>query len=75
MALITPIYHRHFTHDEIKGLIAFYQTDLGSKTIRVMPALLQESMSAGQQWGQTLAPEIRRRVLERLKAEGVDLSA
>lgn len=75
VALITPIYDKHFTHDEIKGLLAFYQTELGRKTIQVMPALMQEGMSVGQQWGQALVPEIQKRVLERLKAEGVDLSA
>ncbi len=73
--LIVPIYHRHFTHEELKGLLSFYETDLGKKTIRVMPLLVQESMLIGQQWGQTIGPEIERRVIERFKAEGVDLSA
>ncbi len=35
----------------------------------------QESMLIGQQWGQTIGPEIERRVIERFKAEGVGLSA
>ena len=73
--LIVPIYHRHFTHEELKGLLSFYETDLGRKKIRVMPLLVQESMLIGQQWGQTIGPEIERRVIERFKAEGVDLSA
>jgi hypothetical protein len=67
------IYHKHFSHDELKQMIAFYSTDLGRKTIRVMPTLLQESMRAGQQWGQLLAPEIERRVRDRFKQEGVVL--
>lgn len=40
-----------------------------------MPLLLQESMYRGQQWGQALGPEVQRRVIERFKAEGVDLQA
>ncbi len=75
IALIIPVYDQHFTHDEIKGLIRFYQTDLGKKTIREMPLLMQESMTIGQQWGNALGPEIQRRVIERFKAEGVDLTA
>ena len=67
------IYHKHFSHDELKQMIAFYSTDLGKKTIRVMPTLMQESMRAGQQWGQLLAPEIERRVRARFKKEGVDI--
>jgi uncharacterized protein len=75
VSTIIPLYHKHYTHDEIKELIRFYHTDLGKKAIRIMPTLMQESMSLGQQWGQALAPEIQRRVKERFKTEGVDLSA
>lgn len=39
-----------------------------------MPALVQESMLVGQRRRQSLAPQIQRRVLERFKAEGVDLT-
>jgi hypothetical protein len=67
------IYHKHFSHDELKQMIAFYSSDLGRKTIREMPTLMQESMRAGQQWGQSLAPEIERRVRNQFKKEGVEL--
>lgn len=73
--LIVPIYDKHFSAQDIKGLIGFYSTDLGRKTVRVMPLLLQDSMAQGQQWGQSLGPEIERRVRERFKAEGIDLSS
>lgn len=59
-----PIYDRHFTHQEIQGLIAFYETPLGRKTISVLPAITQESFEIGQQWGL----EIANKVQERLKA-------
>lgn len=72
--LIIPVYHNHFTHDEIKKLISFYKSPIGTKVIAVMPGLVQESMSVGQRWGQSLGPQIQRRVLERFKAEGVDLT-
>jgi len=68
--LVIPIYHKHFTGPEIKEMIRFYSTDLGKKTIRVMPMLVNESMQAGQKWGQSLAPEIQQRVRARLKKEG-----
>ena len=75
VALVIPVYARHFTHEEIRGLIKFYQTDVGKKAIRVLPTLMQEGMLLGQQWGNALVPEIQKRVLERFKAEGVDLTA
>jgi len=74
-AIIIPVYHKNFTHPDIKGMLQFYQTPLGQKIIQVMPLLLQESMYLGQQWGQALGPEIQKRVIERFKAEGVDLQA
>jgi hypothetical protein len=75
VAKIIPVYHKYFTRDDIKGMLRFYQTPLGQKTIRVMPLLLQESMYLGQQWGQALGPEVQKRVIDRFKAEGVDLQA
>jgi hypothetical protein len=75
VAAIVPVYHKYFTHQDIKGMLRFYKTPLGQKTIRVMPLLLQESMDLGRQWGQAIGPEIQRRVIERFKAEGVDLQA
>jgi hypothetical protein len=73
VAAIIPLYHRYFTGDEIKGMIAFYSTDLGKKAISAMPGLMTESMAVGQQWGASLGPAIAERVRERLKKEGVAL--
>ncbi|NIR31614.1 MAG: DUF2059 domain-containing protein [Gammaproteobacteria bacterium] len=73
--MIVPVYSRHFSAREIKGLLAFYRTELGQKAIRVMPDLVRESMAIGELWGRNLAPEIRRRVMERLQEQGYDLSA
>jgi len=67
------LYHKYFTHDEVKQMIVFYSSDLGRKTIQVMPMLLRESMTLGQQWGNSLAPEIRRRVRDRLRGQGVEI--
>lgn len=70
---IVPLYHRYFTWAEIGALLAFYQTEVGRKSIQVMPQLLQESMQMGGKWGEALGPEIQRRVKERLKQEGVEI--
>lgn len=70
---VIPLYHKHFTASEIRGMIEFYSTPLGRKTVEVLPALMGESMRAGQQWGEGLAPEIDRRIREHLEQEGVEL--
>jgi hypothetical protein len=69
------IYDKHFTHADIKGLLSFYQTELGKKTIKALPHIMEESMKAGQLWGQALGPIIQERIIERFKEEGIDLTA
>ena len=73
LSAMIPVYHRYFTAEEVKGMIAFYSTDLGRKAISAMPGLMSESMAIGQQWGQSLGPTIAERVRARLKKEGIDL--
>lgn len=68
---IIPVYHKHFTHPEIRELLAFYQTPIGRKAILVLPQVVQESMVAGQRWGQALGPEIEKRITAALSREGL----
>lgn len=75
LEMVTIIYHKHFTHEDVKGLIAFYRTELGKKLIKILPQVLQESMQAGQIWGQALGPLIQERFKKRFEKEGIDLSA
>jgi hypothetical protein len=67
---IIPVYHDNFTHEEIKGLLAFYASPLGKKLIQTGPAVLQQAMKAGQQWGASLGPVIEDRLRARLASEG-----
>ncbi|HET6433044.1 DUF2059 domain-containing protein [Dyella sp.] len=48
---MVPIYQRHFTGQEVEGLLKFYRSPLGRKVISEMPAAMAEAMKAGQQWG------------------------
>lgn len=68
---IIPIYDKYFTQSEIKELLAFYQTPIGKKAIAVLPKVVNESMMAGQKWGQSLGPEIDKRVKAVLTKEGL----
>lgn len=64
--LIAPIYAKHYTHDDIQKLIAFYETDIGQKSIQVTPLIMQESQLVGQQWGARLGEKVK----ERLEKKG-----
>lgn len=70
--LIVPIYNEYYTHDEIKQLLAFYETDVGKKTIRILPMLTQASLEAGQEWGASLGPLIQQTLEAKLKEEGLE---
>ncbi|WP_120518226.1 DUF2059 domain-containing protein [Chitinophaga barathri] len=67
--LVVPIYQKHFTSQDVDGLIAFYKTPLGRKTVAQLPLVTQECYHAGQKYGEQLG----KRVVERLKAKGIDL--
>ncbi len=56
---LVPIYRKHFTHDDIKALIAFYQTPIGKKMAEKTPLISRESMMIGQQWGMQLGQAIQ----------------
>jgi hypothetical protein len=71
--VVSLVYHNHFTHDEVRGLVAFYQTPLGRKLAAEMPSMTQESMQAGLKWGQGLAPKLQERLRARFRERGVEL--
>lgn len=47
---LVPIYQKHFTADEVTGLVKFYSSPLGQKVLIEMPLALAEANQAGQQW-------------------------
>lgn len=65
VSLMIPIYDRHFTLAELEGLVAFYATPLGRALIQKTPAITQESMVAGQQWGREKALAILQKLEQR----------
>jgi hypothetical protein len=72
---LVPIYGNHFTHPEVKELVAFYKSPLGSKLLQEMPLVAGESFQAGRQWGSALGPKVDSRWRARLKQENIDVPA
>lgn len=69
--LMYPIYDKHFTSDDLKEMVALYDTPFGQKLLKVMPQVTQESIRVGQTFGQALAPKIQQRILSRFEKEGI----
>ena len=49
---LVPIYQRHFSSADVRGLLAFFRSPLGTKWLKANPAITQEAAQAGQQSGQ-----------------------
>lgn len=64
--LIIPIYKKYYTQEDLKAIIAFYETPVGKKSINVLPNITKDSMTAGQAWGL----EIGTKVVNKLKEQG-----
>jgi hypothetical protein len=56
-------YDKHFSQEEIKGLIKFYETPLGQKAVSELPQLVIELSDAGRAWGERLGRECMEQVL------------
>ena len=63
------MYDRDFSSAELRQLISFYQSPIGQKMITELPAVTQESMEAGRQWGMKLGASIA----SQLRSEGVQI--
>lgn len=68
---MNAIYAKHFSHEDIRQMIAFYETPAGRKSIEVMPELMAESMQVTMRWFAKTNPVIRERVTSQLREEGL----
>ena len=64
---------KNFSPDEIKAMIAFYQSPAGRKLVAIQPALTREMTAAIQGSVTRLGPTFVGRLEARLKQEGVEL--
>lgn len=65
-----PIYDKHFSDDEIRGLIKFYETPLGQKAVSALPQISNELREAGKAWGE----QVGRQAMLEVLAEHPDLA-
>jgi uncharacterized protein len=61
---MVKIYMAEFSEQELKELLAFYQTPVGKKTIQKMPSLLAKGAELGQQRVQQHLPELQQAIQE-----------
>ena len=70
---VIAIYDANFSADEIKQLVAFYQSPVGRKIVVQLPQLMQQSVTMGQSWGQQAGVRAVERIRALAKQKGYDL--
>jgi len=73
MDYIVSIYNSHFTHQEIRDWLLFYESPLGKKINSTMPSVMEESTLAYQQWNRNINQVLYEWLKERLKKEGITI--
>jgi len=56
---LIPIYKKHFTQEDVKAIIAFYESPIGKKLAEQTPLISTESMQASQTWAMGLFGKIQ----------------
>ena len=64
------IYSSNFTADELHALTAFYKTPTGQKFLQKAPVVALQTMTAGQKFGQSVAADLQKRMIEELRKKG-----
>jgi hypothetical protein len=70
---VIAIYDANFSGDEIKQLVAFYQSPVGRKIVVQLPQLAQQIVAMGQSWGQQAGARAVERIRAAAKQKGYDL--
>lgn len=64
------VYANNFSADDLRALITFYKSPVGQRLLEKTPVVTQQSMLAGQKFGQSVAVELRQKIIEELRKKG-----
>jgi hypothetical protein len=67
------IYASYFTERELKDLLAFYKSSLGTKFLTVEPKVLSETIQYADKWAAALGDEVLAKMRAEMRKKGHDL--
>src|SRR6195952_5390867 len=70
---MAKIYGNEFTEQELKDLVTFYKSPLGTKLLATEPKAIQFSMSYMNQWGQVFAQTVNEQFRAEMKKRGKEI--
>lgn len=68
---MVPLYVEHYSHEEVRELIRFYESPIGRKSLEVTPTLMNEAWRRTQVWSRSVHPKLEPLVFERFKREEI----
>jgi hypothetical protein len=69
-AEVAKIYAEHFTEQELKDLLAFYNSAVGKKYVAEQGIVVNASLKFAQDWANKLSDEVTAKMREELKKKG-----
>lgn len=67
---VATLYATNFTDDELKAILAFYQSPAGKKLLQRQPVVIDGSMKFAQSWANKLSDEVIAKMRAELKKRG-----
>ncbi|MBK1830002.1 DUF2059 domain-containing protein [Verrucomicrobiaceae bacterium R5-34] len=72
-AEMVKLYEKEFTQEELSQLVDFYNSDLGKKSLEVMPALMSSGAKLGEKYAQKYAENFKvelQRIMQKYQPAG-----
>ncbi len=67
---MAKLYATHFTDQELKAILVFYQSPVGKKLLAEQPTVVDASMRYAQDWANKLSDQVIAKMREELKKRG-----
>lgn len=67
---VAGLYATNFTNDELKAILAFYDSPVGKKMLNRQPQVIDTSMRFAQDWANKLSDEVVAKMRDELKKRG-----
>ena len=64
------LYAMHFTDQELKAILVFYQSPAGKKLLAQQPTVVDDSMKFAQDWANKLSDQVIAQMRDELKKRG-----
>ena len=71
--VIAGLYATHYTREDLQGLVAFYESDLGKRTVEVGRQIQDDIFQVTSRWAITALQRAGTRAHARLKEQGIEL--